>query len=184
MTIKDLVFEPVLEPRAWYFDLIGQSLGNVRALCKFKNGYALSVVKGSYLTTYDTYEIGILKQGKLLDIHNGKEENKAIKKLGLKKVPEDELVYGFVTEKQINDVMKLLENKDDKIEKGSTWVNLAGVKIKVIGVMDKALVKARYPWLAKSPWNVYLVYDFEGSFDITEFDLIRYYKPLEKKDVV
>lgn len=113
MKFEDLEFKPRFSSWDFLFDLLGMGCGSERALGEFENGYAISVIKDTYITTTQTYEIAILKKGEVLRVGDNKELHNTIKNLKLEHDESDCMVYGFVTKKQINKVMNLLEVIND-----------------------------------------------------------------------
>lgn len=106
MKFEDLKFKQREAPDI--FAVIGMGMGTERAVYEFKNGYALSVLKGSYLCTSDTYEVGVLKDGNLCNKYNDKELFNKLCSIA----NEDEsgqLVFKFVTKNEIEMMAKVLE---------------------------------------------------------------------------
>lgn len=89
--------------------LSGMNVGTEYAEINYENGYALYVVKGSYLCGKNTYEIGILYKGVLCDVDNREKLHNYLLKLRLKHDGSRTLVYGHVTKKQIEKVAAILE---------------------------------------------------------------------------
>ena len=89
--------------------LSGMNVGTEYAEVNYENGYALYVVKGSYLCGKNTYEIGILYKGVLCDVDNREKLHSYLLKLRLKHDGSRTLVYGHVTKKQIEKVAAILE---------------------------------------------------------------------------
>ena len=122
MDFNDLVFKKRSHPSDFLWNTIGISCGTTKAVKKFDNGYGVSVIKDSYLANEDndTYELGIIKDGFLLQIKDNKDIHNFIIYLGIEHDKSDCLVYGFVTKENINKIMNYLENyKEKQYDNGS-----------------------------------------------------------------
>lgn len=119
MDFNDLIFERRSHPMDFLFSF-GLDCGTSKAVKEFANGYGVSVIEDSYLTTDDTYELGIIKNGYLLRIEDNKDIHNFILSLGIEHDKSDCLVYGFVTKENISKVMNYLENyKENQHDNGS-----------------------------------------------------------------
>lgn len=107
MKFEDLKFEK--RTGMDVFSVIGMGCGSERARYDFNNGYSLSVVNGSYLCDEDTYEVGILKDERLCNIH--KDSRPLYEKLRAIAKDDDSgcFVFGFVTKREIEEMAKILE---------------------------------------------------------------------------
>ena len=114
--MKELDFKKIRIDINWLaLKVSGMGMGTERALEEYSNGFSVSVIKGSYLCTKNTFEVGILFKDKLAKIEDLPELHKFLtENLKLQPDGSEQLVYKHVSKTKVDKVRKYIGGLDEK----------------------------------------------------------------------